>query len=100
MRRYFLAMMLAALPLGAAVAGPQLVQEIDASEPGVGYGTVERLELGSTPSAEPIDRRREAVVRLDDGRRLTVQIGRLQHIAPGQRVRVVPGTNGARAVKA
>ena len=99
MKRYFLALMLAALPLGGQTA-PYATQETDGSEPDVGYGTIELIEPQSNAWTEPEDHSREARVRLDDGRTLTILVGPLQHVEPGQRVRVVPGPNGAHAVDA
>jgi hypothetical protein len=100
MRRYLLAFMLAALPLGGALASGDALQECDAREPGASYGTIEVVEQGSNAWSEPVDHSRHARVRLDDGRTVTVLIGPLQHIEPGQRVRIVPGSNGAHAVQA
>jgi len=100
MRRYLLAMMLAALPLGAIAAPPFALQEADGGEPNVAYGTIELIEPPSAAWSEPVDHSREARVRLDDGRTLTILVGPLEHVEPGQRVRVVPRANGAHAVDA
>ena len=40
--------------------------------------------------------KRMGLVRLDDGRSITVVLRLLQHVEPGERVRVVRGAKGTR----
>jgi outer membrane lipoprotein SlyB len=108
MRKIFSAAILAAAT--AACATPYAPQEFDFSElagDGTAYGIVEsvrEVQLGQRPvwlagvlehSIRP-ETGDELVVRLDNGRAITVVQDGMQRFEPGQRVRVLPGRRGAR----
>jgi outer membrane lipoprotein SlyB len=109
MRKLLIAAILAAAT--AACATPYAPQEFDFSElaglDGMVYGiveTVRAVELDQRPAglagvfehAIRPEAGDELVVRLDDGRAITVVQDGMQRFEPGQRVRVVPGRRGAR----
>jgi len=97
MRKFLIALLFAAMPLGAAVAAPYAPQEFDFSGlDGVAYGTVELVQPALPSPTELAEKAEAALVRLDDGRRITVVLRRLQHVEPGERVRVVRGAKSVR----
>jgi len=97
MKKFLVALMLAAMPLGGALAAPYAPQEFDFSGlDSVAYGTVELVKPAPPTPTELAENAEAALVRLDDGRRITVVLRLLQHVEPGERVRVVRGAKGAR----
>jgi outer membrane lipoprotein SlyB len=111
MKKILLAALLSATPLLGIAADEYAPQEFDfsslASEPQVAYGTVEsvrevplRRELSELTEVFELSMRpetgEELVVRLDDGRTISVVHDGLQRFVEGQRVRVVPQRGGAR----
>jgi hypothetical protein len=97
MKRFLIALMFAAIPLGGALAAPYAPQEFDFSGlDGVAYGTVELIKPAPPMPTELAENAEAALVRLDDGRSINVVLRLLQHVEPGERVRVVRGAKGAR----
>ncbi len=97
MKKFLIALMFAAIPLGGAFAAPYAPQEFDFSGlDGVAYGTVELVRPALPSPTELAEKAEAALVRLDDGRCVTVALNPLQHVEPGERVRVVRGAKGAR----
>lgn len=106
MRQIFIAAMLAAASATAGCATPYAPQEFDFGAPdsldGAAYGIVEsvrevRLERNPAGLADVFEHavnpetRDELIVRLHDGRTVTVLRDGSQRFAPGQRVRVLSG---------
>jgi hypothetical protein len=101
MRKLLIALMFAAIPLGSTLAGPYAPQEFDFSGvDGVVYGTVELIRPAPPSPTELAEKAEAARVRLDDGRSITVVLRPLQHVEPGERVRVVRGAKGVRVERA
>ncbi|HXM80931.1 MAG TPA: hypothetical protein VN929_03285 [Burkholderiales bacterium] len=101
MKKLLIALMFAALPLGGAFAAPYAPQGFDFSGlDSVAYGTVELVQPALATPAELAEKADAALVRLDDGRSITVVLRPLQHVEPGERVRVLPGVKGARIERA
>jgi hypothetical protein len=97
MKKFLIALMFAAIPLGGALAAPYAPQEFDfGGLDGVVYGTVELVQPALPSPTELAEKAEAARVRLDDGRSITVVLRSLQHFEPGERVRVVRGAKGAR----
>ena len=97
MKKFLIALMFATIPLGSALAAPYAPQEFDFSGlDGVAYGTVELVEPAPPTPTELTENAEAALVRLDDGRSITVVLRRLQHVEPGERVRVLRGAKSAR----
>jgi len=97
MKKLLIALMFAAIPLGGAFAAPYAPQEFDFSGLGaVAYGTVELVKPALPSPTELAEKAEAALVRLDDGRCVSVALNPLQHVEPGERVRVVRGAKGAR----
>ena len=89
--------------LGSAYAAEYAPQEFDFSElalEGVAYGIVESVR--EVPLATPFEHAirpetaSELVIRIDDGRAVTLRPMQMQRFSAGQRVRVVSETRGAR----
>jgi hypothetical protein len=101
MKTFLIALLLAAMPLGGAVAAPYAPQDFDFSDlDGVAYGTVELVQPAPPSPTELAEKAEAALVRLDDGRSVTVVLRPLQHFEAGERVRVVRGAKGARIERA
>jgi hypothetical protein len=101
MKKLLIALMFVAMPLSSAFAAPYAPQEFDFSGlDGVAYGTVELVQPAPPSPIELAQKAEAALVRLDDGRRITVVLRLLQHVEPGERVRVVRGAKGARIERA
>ena len=101
MKKFLIALLFAAVPLGAAFAAPYAPQEFDFSGlDGVAYGTVELVQPAPPSPTELAEKAEAARVRLDDGRSITVVLRLLQHVEPGERVRVVRGAKGVRIERA
>ena len=101
MKKFLIAFIFAAIPLGSALAAPYAPQEFDFSGlGGVAYGTVELVKPALPSPTELAEKTEAALVRLDDGRRITVVLRLLQHVEPGERVRVLRGAKGARIERA
>ena len=97
MKKFLIALMFAAMTLAGALAAPYAPQEFDFSGlDGVAYGTVELVEPAPPTPTELTENAEAALVRLDDGRSITVVLRRLQHVEPGERVRVLRGAKSAR----
>lgn len=102
MKKILIALMLAAAPLEGAFASPGMFatsapQESDlAALDGVAYGTVELIQPAAPAPIELSEKADAALVRMDDGRSVTVGLRPLQHVESGERVRVLPGETGAR----
>jgi hypothetical protein len=97
MKKFLITLMLAAVPLGSALAGPYAPQEFDFSGlDDVAYGTVELVQPALPSPTELAEKAEAALVRLDDGRRITIVLRPLQRVEPGERVRVLRGAKGAR----
>ena len=97
MKKFLIALMFAAMPLVGALAAPYAPQEFDFSGlDGEAYGTVELVQPAPPSPTELTENAEAALVRLDDGRSITVVLRRLQHVEPGERVRVLRGAKGAR----
>ena len=97
MKNFLIALMFAAIPLDSALAAPYAPQEFDFSGlDGVAYGTVELVRPALPSPTELAEKTEAALVRLDDGRSITVVLLPLQHMEPGERVRVVRGAKGVR----
>jgi hypothetical protein len=97
MKKYLVALLFAAMPLDGAFAAPYAPHEFDFSDlDGVAYGTVELIEPAPPKPTELAEKCEAVLVRLDDGRTITVVLRLLQHFEPGERVRVVRGARGAR----
>ena len=97
MKKFLIALVFAAMPLGGAFAVPYAPQEFDFSGlDGAAYGTVELVQPALPSPTELAEKAEAALVRLDDGRRITVVLRCLQHVEPGERVRVVRGAKSAR----
>ena len=95
MKKLLIALMFAAIPLGGAFAAPYAPQEFDFSGlDGVAYGTVELVKPAPPTPTELAEKAEAALVRLDDGRCVTIALNPLQHVEPGERVRVVRGAKG------
>jgi hypothetical protein len=96
MKKFLVAVMLAAMPLAGAFAAPYATQEFDFSGlDGPADGTVELVQPAPPSPTELAEKAEAALVRLDDGRSITVELRPLQHVEPGERVRVLPGLEGA-----
>ena len=96
MKKFLIALMFAAMPLAGALAAPYAPQEFDFSGlDGVAYGTVELVQPAPPSPTELTEKAEAALVRLDDGRSITVVLRLLQHVEPGERVRVLRGAKGA-----
>jgi len=101
MKKFLIALMFAAIPLGSALAAPYAPQEFDFSGlDGEAYGTVELVQPAPPSPTELTENAEAALIRLDDGRSITVVLRRLQHVEPGERVRVLRGAKGARIERA
>lgn len=115
MKKVLIAAILAAGAVSSAAATPYAPQEFDFSElaglDGTAYGIIEsvrevQLDQGPAGLAGVFEHAirpetgDELVVRLDDGRAITVVQNGTQRFEPGQRVRVVPGRRGARVERA
>jgi hypothetical protein len=101
MKRLLIALLLAAMPLAGALAAPYAPQEFDFSGlDGVAYGTVELVKPAPPTPTELVENAEAALVRLDDGRSITVVLLPLQHVEPGERVRVVVGAKSVRIERA
>jgi len=101
MKKFLIALMFAAMPLAGALAAPYAPQEFDFSGlDGAAYGTVELIKPAPPTPTELAENAEAALVRLDDGRRITVVLRSLQHFEPGERVRVVRGAKGPRIERA
>jgi hypothetical protein len=76
---------------------PYAPQEFDfGGVDGLLYGTVELVRPASPTAGQPADKAEEALVRLDDGRRIAIVLAPLQHVGPGDRVRVLQSVTGVR----
>jgi hypothetical protein len=101
MKRFLIALMFAAMPLRGAFAAPYAPQEFDFSGiDGVAYGTVELVKPAPPTPTELAEKAEAALVRLDDGRSITIVLRPLQRVEPGERVRVLRGAKGARIERA
>jgi len=101
MKKFLIALLFAAVPFGGALAAPYAPQEFDFSSlDGVAYGTVELVQPAPPSPTELAEKAEAARVRLDDGRSITVVLRLLQHVEPGERVRVVRGAKGVRIERA
>jgi len=102
--RHVLVIALAAattIACAAALAAPYAPQEFDFSGlDGVAYGTVELVQPAPPSPVELVEKAEAALVRLDDGRSITIVLPPLQHVEPGERVRVVRGAKGVRIERA
>jgi hypothetical protein len=97
MKKFLVALLFAATPLGGAFGAPYAPQEFDFSGlDDVAYGTVELVRPAPPTPTELAENVEAALVRLDDGRSISVVLLPLQHVEPGERVRVVAGVKGAR----
>jgi hypothetical protein len=97
MKKLLLTLIFAAMPLAGVFAAPYAPQDFDFSElDGVAYGTVELVKAAPPNPTVLAENCEAALVRLDDGRSISVVLRLLQHFEPGERVRVVGGAKGAR----
>ena len=92
------ALCIAALASGFACAGqPDAPHEFEFSDLDNAYGTVEQVEHQSARADVIEEKPHAALVRLEDGRTVSVSLEPLQQLHPGERVQLTRGPKGARA---
>jgi len=83
MRNFLIALLFAAMPLGPQSRRPMRRRNsISAASTAWPYGTVELVQPAPPLATELAEKAEAALVRLDDGRSITVVLRLLQHVSP------------------